>query len=161
MKKAYLLLGSNLGDRLQYLKISKSIINDTCGVVLSSSSVYETAAWGKTDQPSFLNQVIAIETPLSPEELLESILEIETNLGRKRGSKYDSRTIDIDILYYQDEKINSDSLTIPHPKISERRFVLIPMAEIAPEMTDPAHGQKITQLLELCEDTLEVTLFKS
>ncbi len=156
MKKAYLLIGSNIGDRFYYLTHAASMIQEHCGTILALSSIYETAAWGKTDQPSFLNQVVQIETSLNPSFLLQTILGIEHKLGRERLGKYDARTIDIDILYYGQEVVKTDSLTIPHPKISERRFVLTPMAEIAPDLIDPSIGRSIKLLLDQCKDTLEV-----
>lgn len=156
MKKAYLLIGGNIGDRLKYLKKAKTLISEQCGTIITTSSIYETAAWGKTDQAAFLNQVILLETYLKPASLLETILKIESSLDRKRTEKYDPRTIDIDILYYEGEKIETDQLTIPHPKISERRFVLTPLAEIEPELMDPVHKKTIQRLLDECQDTLEV-----
>ena len=161
MKKAYLIIGGNIGDRLQYINAASLYIMQHCGEILQKSSIYETAPWGKTDQPPFLNQVLEIETPLTPMALLTSILNIESSLGRQRKEKYDARTIDIDILYFEDEKVNTLDLTIPHPKIRERRFVLIPMAEIAPNVIDPTIGLSITSLLEICNDKLEVTVFKT
>lgn len=159
MKKAYLLIGGNIGDRLSYLKKAIRLIEQQCGNVIISSSIYETAAWGKTDQAAFLNQVLLIETDLKPSSLLETILKIESSLDRKRTEKYDPRTIDIDILYYEGEEIETDQLTIPHPKISERRFVLTPLAEIEPELIDPVHKKTIQKLLDECLDTLEVKRF--
>lgn len=159
MKKAYLLIGGNIGDRLSYLKKAIRLIEQQCGTVIITSSIYETAAWGKTDQAAFLNQVLLIETDLKPESLLETILKIENSLDRKRTEKYDPRTIDIDILYYEGEEIETDQLTIPHPKISERRFVLTPLAEIEPELIDPVHKKRIQNLLDECQDTLEVKKF--
>lgn len=156
MKKAYLLIGGNIGDRLYYINQANKQIRQHCGNILHVSAIYETAAWGNTDQSPFLNQVVIISTGLDPVTLLGTLLDIETSLGRKRIEKYDPRTIDIDILYYENEIIDIDSLTIPHPKISERRFVLTPLAEIAPELVDPVHKQTIQALLDLCLDTLEV-----
>lgn len=156
MKKAYLLIGGNIGDRLSYLKKAIWLIKEQCGNVIITSSIYETAAWGKTDQAAFLNQVLLIETDLKPASLLETILKIESSLDRKRTEKYDPRTIDIDILYYEGEVIETDQLTIPHPKISERRFVLTPLTEIEPELIDPVHEKTIQKLLDECQDTLEV-----
>lgn len=156
MKKAYLLIGGNIGDRLSYLEKAIRLIEEQCGNVIITSSIYETAAWGKTDQAAFLNQVLLIKTDLKPLSLLETILKIESSLDRKRTEKYDPRTIDIDILYFEGEEIANDQLTIPHPKISERRFVLTPLAEIEPELIDPVHEKTIQKLLDECQDTLEV-----
>ncbi len=159
MKKAFLLIGGNIGDRLYHLTQAKKLIEQDCGHIVICSSVYETAAWGKTDQPSFLNQVLIIQTRLDAFSLLNAILKIETSMGRKRMEKYDARTIDIDILYYESEQMNIESLNIPHPKISERRFVLTPLAELAPDMIDPCHRKSIKVLLAECPDTLDVHVF--
>jgi 2-amino-4-hydroxy-6-hydroxymethyldihydropteridine diphosphokinase len=161
MKKAYLIIGGNIGDRLQYINAASLYIQQHCGEILQKSSIYETAPWGKTDQPSFLNQVLEIDTPLTPIALLNSILKIELSLGRQRKEKYDARTIDIDILYFEDEQLNTLELTIPHPKIHERRFVLIPLAEIAPNLIDPSIGLPIISLLDNCIDKLEVSVFNT
>ncbi|MFN5421883.1 MAG: 2-amino-4-hydroxy-6-hydroxymethyldihydropteridine diphosphokinase [bacterium] len=161
MKKAYLLIGGNIGDRLYYLTQGNKLIEQQCGHILGTSSIYETAAWGKMDQAPFLNQVLLVETVLDPLSLLDTILDIENSLGRKRKEKYDARTIDIDILYYDNEKLETDILTIPHPKISERRFVLTPLAEIAPDLVDPTHNMSIKSLLAHCLDALEVKRFKT
>ncbi len=142
-----------------YISTSTNHIRQRCGEIIKSSSIYETAPWGKTDQPPFLNQVLELGTLLTPETLLSVILDIEIGLGRKRKEKYDARTIDIDILYYDKEIVNTETLTIPHPKVSERRFVLIPLAEIAPTLIDPIAGQSIKTLLVNCKDKLEVIRF--
>ena len=146
---------------MQYINAASLYIQQHCGEILQKSSIYETAPWGKTDQPSFLNQVLKIVTPLTPIALLNSILKIELSLGRQRKEKYDARTIDIDILYFEDEQLNTLELTIPHPKIRDRRFVLIPLAEIAPNLIDPSIGLSITSMLDNCIDKLEVTVFNS
>lgn len=156
MNEAYLLIGGNLGDRNFYLTKSIRLIADKCGKVEQFSSLYETAPWGKLDQGAFLNQVIKISTSLEPIELLNVILKVENILGRKREEKYGARTIDIDILYYNDFTIHEPELTIPHPRISERRFVLTPLAEIASHFIDPVHNKTIANLLFACQDRLSV-----
>jgi 2-amino-4-hydroxy-6-hydroxymethyldihydropteridine diphosphokinase len=161
MKKAFLIIGGNIGDRLGYINAASGLIKQQCGEILHQSSVYETAPWGKTDQPAFLNQVLEINTLLTPMGLLATILDIESGLGRQRKEKYDARTIDIDILYFEDETVNTLELTIPHPKIRERRFVLIPLAEIAPNLIDPSIGLSVTSLLDDCIDKLGVTVFNT
>jgi 2-amino-4-hydroxy-6-hydroxymethyldihydropteridine diphosphokinase len=155
--KAYLLIGGNLGDRIGNLFLAIEAISHTCGKVTEQSQVYETAAWGKTDQPDFLNQLLLIETILSPEELLQSVLEIETKLGRKRELRFGARTIDIDILYYADLIIESPELVIPHPRIAERLFTLVPLMELAPDLIDPRSGCTIAGMLHNCNDTLSVS----
>lgn len=156
MNKAYLLTGGNIGDRLTYLLSAYQIIEKSVGEVLKKSSIYETEAWGLTNQNAFLNQVLLISTNLSAEELLEGVLNIEQQLGRKRFEKMGPRTIDIDIIFYNDDIIASPHLTIPHPRIAERRFVLTPISEIAPDFVHPVLKKTITQLLEICPDQLEV-----
>jgi 2-amino-4-hydroxy-6-hydroxymethyldihydropteridine diphosphokinase len=153
----FLLLGSNLGDSLKNLMIAMDKIEDLIGTVNKKSSIYKTAPWGVTDQPDFLNQVLSIETDLNPESLLDQIHLIEGQLGRIRSNEWQARLIDIDILFYDQETINTSNLTIPHPRISIRRFVLEPMNEIAAEITHPVLKKKIKQLLEECTDTSSVT----
>lgn len=156
MAKVYLLLGGNLGDRTAYLQQARESIHQQVGVILRSSKVYETAAWGKTDQPNFLNQVLELETSLLPEQVLQSINSIELELGRVRHEHWGARVIDIDILFYNDEILQTQRLTIPHPQLHLRRFTLLPMAELAPALQHPLLLQSIHQLLQTCPDQLEV-----
>ena len=156
MNKAYLLTGGNEGDRFLHMQQARTNIEHICGQILQVSSLYETAPWGKTDQPDFLNQVLHIETSLRPEELLKAILYIEEQGGRKRTFKNAPRTIDIDILFYGRLILEEKGLTIPHPRIAERRFVLEPMNEISPEYIHPVIGKTIHQLLMECTDELGV-----
>jgi 2-amino-4-hydroxy-6-hydroxymethyldihydropteridine diphosphokinase len=157
MNKAYLLTGGNMGNREKNLARAKALISELAGKVTRASHLYETAAWGKTDQPSFYNQALEVETILSPEELLHQLLEIEKKLGRKRDEKYGPRTIDIDILLYGDQICNDPQLRIPHPELHNRRFALTPLAEIGPGLVHPAFQRSITELLAICPDPLEVT----
>lgn len=159
MNEVYLLTGGNIGNRLEYLSKAKEEIRKRCGLVLKESSIYETAAWGMEDQKSFLNQVLKIETALAPKELLKSILQIEEELGRKRNLKYGPRTIDIDILFFNDEVIDQQGLKIPHSQIQNRRFVLVPLTEIAPTKIHPVFRRSVSQLLADCPDLLEVNKF--
>ena len=129
MNGIYLGLGTNLGDRHQNLQTAINKLNEI-GEVLRKSTIHETKAWGKTDQPDFLNMVIQLETSLSPQKLLEKCLQIETEIGRERFEKWGPRIIDIDILYYNDVNIDEPELKIPHPFINEREFVLKPLQEI-------------------------------
>ncbi len=156
MNKAYLLTGGNEGDRFLHMQQARANIEHICGRILQVSSLYETAPWGKTDQPDFLNQVLHIETILGPEELLRAILSIEELGGRKRTFKNAPRTIDIDILFYDNLVLEKKGLTIPHPRIADRRFVLEPMNEISPEFIHPVMGKTIRQLLMECRDELGV-----
>jgi 2-amino-4-hydroxy-6-hydroxymethyldihydropteridine diphosphokinase len=128
--------------------------------VSNASSIYETAAWGKNDQPAFLNQVLEIETALSPPQLLKTILAIEENIGRVRQEKYGPRIIDIDILLFNDEVLHLPMLKIPHPQLQNRRFVLVPLAEIAPDLIHPVFKKTIAELLAICPDKLEVSRIK-
>lgn len=156
MHTAYLILGSNLGDRQMYLNKAIDLIQLKAGVVTKLSSIYETTAWGVKEQPNYLNKVIEIKTSLQPLDLLHTILNIEKELGRMRNIKWESRTIDIDILFIDDMIINTYELSIPHPHISERKFVLQPLNEIAHESIHPVLKKSITELLLACEDTLQV-----
>jgi 2-amino-4-hydroxy-6-hydroxymethyldihydropteridine diphosphokinase len=156
MNTAYLSLGSNEGNRQQMLDSALAHIAQDCGNVSLQSSVYETAAWGLEDQPGFLNMAVAITTALAHLQLLAAIRNIETLLGRKREIMWGQRTIDIDILFYNNDTINSTDLVIPHPRLHERRFVLVPLMEIAPGFVHPIFYKNITTLLTECEDDLEV-----
>ena len=159
MNNAYLLTGGNIGDRAEHLSKAKHTISKRCGEVLQESSIYETAAWGMEDQEPFLNQVLTLQTVLKPEELLQSILQIEEELGRQRQLKYGPRIIDIDILFFNDEVVDQKGLKIPHPQIQNRRFVLVPLNEIAPDKIHPVLQKPVSQLLTECPDLLEVNKF--
>lgn len=156
MNKTYLLLGSNIGNTAARLKKAKELISVYIGNIKRESSLYTTAAWGNTQQPDFLNQVIILETQLSPENVMESILDIEKKMGRIRTKKYDPRIIDIDILFYEKKMINTPQLSVPHPQIANRRFVLVPLNELSPNLIHPALKKTIHQLLRVCPDTLTV-----
>jgi 2-amino-4-hydroxy-6-hydroxymethyldihydropteridine diphosphokinase len=153
----FLLLGSNQGDKRQLLRQAMEKISLQIGHIKNVSDVYSSPAWGFTDQPDFVNQVVEIETELAPRKLLSTILDIETALGRVRNAKWGPRIIDIDILYYGDTIIHEPGLTIPHPEIQNRRFTLVPLVEIAASFLHPSLGQSNEQLLENCKDAGEVT----
>jgi|SRR5688572_5039449 len=157
MKKiTFLLLGTNLGDRKKNLTIARNAIEVSVGTILKASSIYQTAAWGKTDQPDFLNQALEIQTWLSPEKVLAEILKIEYTMGRTRDQHWGERIIDIDILLFEKEMISSTALKIPHPELASRRFALEPLAEIAGDVTHPVLQLTIQEMLAQCPDLLKV-----
>ena len=156
MNEAYIILGGNLGDISVNLTTARESIEEKAGVIKKKSGLYHAAAWGKTDEPSFLNQVIQIETTLSPDSLLHTLLQIELKMGRVRTIKNASRIIDIDILFYDNEIVNSSNLIVPHPEIVNRRFVLVPLNEIAPTFIHPVLKIAVSELLKNCKDELPV-----
>jgi 2-amino-4-hydroxy-6-hydroxymethyldihydropteridine diphosphokinase len=156
MNKTYLLLGSNIGNTFNHLIKAKKLITKSIGSITRQSSLYTTAAWGNTKQADFLNQVIIITTTLLPEELMQSILTIEREMGRIRSKKNAPRIIDIDILFYKKEILETTVLTVPHPQIPNRRFVLTPLKELSPNFIHPVYKKTIHQLLRVCPDKLTV-----
>ena len=144
---AYLSLGSNLGDRFRQLHNAITRLGDL-GRVVAVSSFYETEPMELTDQPWFLNCAVAIETTATSDQLMTALLQIEKDMGRQRTQKNGPRTIDLDILLFNDLVTNSPALTIPHPAMHQRRFVLQPLAEIAPEARHPLLKKTIQELLE-------------
>ena len=157
MLTAYLLIGGNLDDRFQNLQHAIELIEEQCGDIIAISSIYETAAWGNINQPSFLNQVIVLHTEFTPEELMTCLLDIEEKLGRIRKEKLGPRTIDIDILLIDDLIVKTYNLTVPHPSLHLRRFALIPLAEVAATIVHPLMKRTIAELLTDCPDSLPVT----
>jgi len=143
----YLALGSNLGDRKRYLDQAIQYMPPSVRVI-RSSSIYETEPWGYEKQPAFLNQVIEVQTTLPPPELLLYLKEIENQMGREETFRYGPRVIDIDILFYGSQRYEDDVLHIPHPRLTERAFVLVPLAEIAPDLMHPGAGKRISALLQ-------------
>lgn len=156
MATVFLLLGSNMGDRESFLFGARNAIELAVGPIIGVSSLYQTASWGKTDQPDFINQVLKVQTALLPDVVLDSILDIETQLGRLRSEKWSSRTIDIDILFYNQEEINKPDLKIPHPNLHQRAFTLVPLVEIEPECIHPVFNKSVSTLLEELNDPLSV-----
>ncbi|MDQ6813232.1 MAG: 2-amino-4-hydroxy-6-hydroxymethyldihydropteridine diphosphokinase [Bacteroidota bacterium] len=156
MNDIYLLTGGNMGNRLHHLQSAFALIEKNAGRVVTRSSIYETAPWGNSLQEPFLNQVLSISSTLDPYDLLLQLLSIELELGRKRREKMGPRVIDIDILLYADQIISQADLIVPHPRMAERRFVLIPLNEIAPNFMHPVLHKTINELLKACPDRLEV-----
>jgi 2-amino-4-hydroxy-6-hydroxymethyldihydropteridine diphosphokinase len=152
----FILLGSNVGDRQVNLLHARQEISRYIGKIITTSAVYKTAPWGNTHQPDFFNQVIEINSTLSPDKLLEGILDIEKGLGRKREVKWGPRIIDIDILLWGHRTMKTPHLIIPHPEIPNRRFTLLPLTEIAPAFIHPLEHKTMLALLEACPDHLEV-----
>ena len=157
MAKVYIILGGNLGDRMKNLELARNLIGDKIGPVVSCSSIYETEPWGFVSEKLFINQAVEIDTVLTPLEILQCIKMIEEELGRTRGvERYMERTIDIDILFYDYIVTETQELTIPHPEMAKRRFVLEPLAEIAPEMIHPVLKKLVKELLVECTDSCKV-----
>ncbi len=156
MNTAFLCLGGNLGNREENLKSAINSLGKKVGTITKVSSIYETASWGNTDQPAYLNQVLEINTELSSKELLAVCLEVEKELGRTRNIKWENRLIDIDILFFNTEIIDLPELKIPHPLLHQRAFVLKPLNEIASEYLHPILKQSVKQLFENCNDQLKV-----
>ena len=158
---SFILLGSNLGDREAILESAVDMIEERCGSVVLMSSLYESEPWGFETENLFLNQAIGVETSLSPHDLLNELLQIEAELGRVRQENhqgYESRPIDLDVIYYDDMVIADEELIVPHPSMHKRRFVLMPLCEIAPDFIHPLFRESNRELLARCEDRLRVRL---
>jgi 2-amino-4-hydroxy-6-hydroxymethyldihydropteridine diphosphokinase len=153
---AYIELGGNIGDRIQLINSAKKLIIDNGCNIIKQSSIYETPPWGFVSDSNFYNQTIKIEVEVSAPELICVLQNIENELGRVRNSnQYEARTMDIDILFFNNEIINKDNLTVPHPRLHLRKFVLIPMNEIEPQHIHPIFNKTIKQLLLECDDKSE------
>jgi len=156
MNKVYLLLGSNLDNPKENLLQALGFISEKIGTITRLSSLYQTGAWGNTQQPDFINQVIVVNTIFPATQCIDIILAIEQDMGRVRTEKNAPRLIDIDILYFNKEIINLPHLVVPHPAIQLRRFVLIPLNELSPRFVHPLLNQNNHELLKNCEDQLNV-----
>lgn len=159
MENCLVLFGSNMGDKNEIFAQACLLINNRCGHVAAVSSAYESEPWGFEAEEWFLNRLIIVETELEPEEMMRRLLEIEKELGRVRHPEtegYTSRTADLDILYFGDRVMVSDSLIVPHPRLHKRRFTLLPLCEMVPQFVHPALQLTQTELLERCPDTSEV-----
>lgn len=162
MEQAFLGLGSNVGKRERYLGDAvEAIANLEDTELLCLSSIYETEPWGRKDQQPFLNQVVAVETGLGPEELLSACQEIERSLGQRRAERWGPRTMDIDLLLYGEKVVEEETLRVPHPRLLERRFVLVPLEEIAPSLSVPGSGKTVGEVLATCADRGRVEVYRS
>jgi 2-amino-4-hydroxy-6-hydroxymethyldihydropteridine diphosphokinase len=156
MNEVFILLGGNLGDKSKIFKETRKLVGERIGLVTKQSSVYVTEPWG-FESELFWNQAIIVETVLTPHEILQQTQAIEINMGRvNKTDHYEARTIDIDLLFYNDLELNTVDLTLPHPKMGNRKFVLIPLNEIAPDKLHPGSGLKVKEMLRLCSDPLKV-----
>lgn len=162
MTKLYILLGGNLGDKQLIFSETRKRLAGQLGRISRQSAIYETEPWGFESADMFWNQALEIETELVPDEILVRSRNIEHELGRiRQKNQYGSRVIDIDILFYGGQVINQERLTIPHPRIQDRKFVLVPLGEIAPELVHPVFRKTIKQLIEECTDQLAVKKLKT
>ncbi|MEY4273746.1 MAG: 2-amino-4-hydroxy-6-hydroxymethyldihydropteridine diphosphokinase [Bacteroidota bacterium] len=158
MKHVFLSLGGNLGNTQEIFERTYPMIENKVGPILQKSSLYQTAAWGLTDQADFLNQVVLLESSLTPNEILAEIQVIEKALGRERQVTWGPRTLDLDILFIDQELIQESDLQIPHPHIQDRKFILIPLHEIAADLNHPIYNKSIRELLNESKDTSAVSL---
>jgi len=158
MHTAILHIGSNVGNRLKYLSVCKTLISQRIGAIENSSSVYETEAWGLKEQEAFLNQAFEVSTSLDILDLLSICQEIENTLNRTRSIKWGPRTIDIDIIFYDDLEIDEEKIQIPHPRMHERNFVLFPLYEIVPNWHHPTLGKSVKELKNESQDTSNVSI---
>lgn len=165
-KEIYLSLGSNLGDRVKHLEVALGHVGEELGSLGKVSGIYESEPWGYSSDHSFCNCCVSVQTGLEPLPVLETLIRIEKGMGRERSSfdknrgAYADRIIDIDLLFYGDRQFKHPRLVLPHPALADRRFVLLPLHEIAPRLMHPVLGISITRMLEMCPDPGEVWLYR-
>ena len=162
LESVFILIGSNLGERKRLVNQACKMMEERCGVLISKSKLYESEPWGFEAEHWFLNQVVRIDTVLSPDELMKTQLSIEKELGRDRSvphEGYVSRSIDLDILYYGEEIVDTEMVAAPHPRLQERRFVLVPLCDVAPCLVHPLLRKTNRQLLEECQDKGKVNIY--
>jgi 2-amino-4-hydroxy-6-hydroxymethyldihydropteridine diphosphokinase len=159
INQLFLSLGGNLGNTREIFEGAYPLIEKKIGKISVYSSIYQTEAWGPIPQAEFLNQVLLVSTTLSAQACLIEMLAIEKEFGRERKERWGPRTLDLDILYYSDVTIAEEDLTVPHPRIVDRKFILTPLAEIAPFYVDPTSGKSMVELLDSCTDTSQVNRF--
>lgn len=159
----YICLGGNIGDREFYIQSALHEIEKNIGEVIQISCLYETAAWGSNNQQAYLNQCILIHTILQAQDVMVALCDVEKTLGRVRdtNNQYSARTIDLDILFFNDHIIDTTALQVPHPRLQLRKFVLVPLNEIASNYLHPLLSLSIRQLLQQCNDDLDVTRYQS
>ena len=161
-ESVFVLLGSNLGDRELLVNQACKMIGERCGTIVAKSRLYESEPWGFKSEHWFLNQVVKLETSLSPDALMQKLLEIEKELGRDRSvphEGYVSRPMDLDILYFDNEIIDTQMVIAPHPRLHQRRFTLLPLCDIAPEFVHPVMKKTNLQLLDECQDAGKVNIY--
>ena len=156
LEKIYIHTGSNLGQKEKHLAQARQFIHENIGRITAQSDLFETEAWGITDQPNFVNQALEVATNLSPDQVMNQILNIELKMGRVRNQKWASRLIDIDIIFFSDRIIKTENLIIPHPFMHERNFVLVPLLEIAESFIHPELNLSIKELYKRSKDLLKV-----
>ena len=161
MNKVFLITGGNIGNRKKNLETAATLIEKHIGQIIQSSKIYETDAWGIKNQPTFYNQVLIVESKFPAQKVIQKILKIEEEMGRVRTIKNAARIIDIDILFFNDATVNEQNLIIPHQEIANRRFVLLPLNELIPEMIHPVLKKSIGELLSVCKDPLKVAPLQS
>ena len=162
-ESVFVLLGSNLGDREHLVNQACKMMGERCGEIVSKSHLYESEPWGFEAEQWFLNQVVVINTQLSPDELMQTLLEIEKELGRDRNTHqngYVSRPMDLDILYFGNQIVDTQMVTVPHPRLHQRRFTLLPLCDVAPDYVHPIMNKTNRKLLEECVDTAMVNIYK-
>lgn len=161
MAKVYFLIGGNLGDREQILDQSINLMQDKIGSLVQLSPIYETEPWGFEHEQNFLNQVVVLESDFAPLLVLDLCQDIEKKMGRvRKKNRYSERTIDIDILFYEDQIINSERLEIPHPRMKERKFALCPLKDVAEDFIHPVFQKSIAELFDECKDDSEIKKYK-